>query len=109
MSMNNDIYLVFFHYAQICFCIYRLWSSEHNVRELSSAHGTAPSVRHTSAKGLSYQSFRLGRTSHMGHMHGCGNLTVNSSWFNLSFFPQFSCVFRRSGQPSLNAEGFSVL
>ena len=108
MTMNNDIYILFNHNTKICFCVNWLWCSEQNVRELSSAHRTAPSIRKSVTKGLTDQSLRLAGVTHMGHMKSAGNLTVDRSWLNACCMPQILCMLRSSFKPSGIAFDLSI-
>ena len=107
--MYNNVNILCVHNAQICFRINRLRSSEQNVGELGSGHGTAPSVGQTGTQRLSDQSFRLGRTSHMAHMQRAGYFPVDSTGSNLFSLPDFLRMLRSSLQEILVAEYFSVL
>ena len=109
MSMHYNVYIISVHYPQVSLCINGLGSSEQNIGELRSCHGTAPSVGQTGPQGLTDQSRRLRRTSHMSHMKRAGNLSVDSSGRDLLFLPQILSVLRRSLQEVLISKYFSVL
>ena len=68
MSVNNDVYVLSVHNTKVCLCIDWLRSSEKYIGELSSAHGTAPSIGKSVTKCLTDQSLRFACVTHMGHM-----------------------------------------
>ena len=106
--MNNDVYILCIHNTKVSLGIDWLWSSEKDIRELSSAHGTAPSIGKTVTKRLTDQSLRFTCVTHMSHMKCTGNLTVNCSWLNSSCMPQILCMLRCSLKPSGISSDLSV-
>ena len=109
MAVYDNIDHILFHNAQVRLRVHRLRSSKHDIGKFRSAHGTAPSVGHTGTERLTHQRLRLAGISHVGHVHGSGNLPVNGPGLDFRVMPQFLCMLRRSLQPPLHAEGFSVL
>ena len=109
MSVYDNIDFVLFHNAKVCLCVHRLRGTEQNVGKLGSHHGTSPSVRQTGTQGLANQSLRLGRTSHMSHMHRAGYLAVDRMRSNFLPLPDLLGMLRSTFQETLGSERLSIL
>ena len=107
--MYNNVYVLSVHNTKVSLGLDWLRSSKKDIRELSSAHGTAPSIGKTITKCLTDQSLWFGCVTHMSHMKCTGNLAVDCSWLDLSFMPQILCMLRSSLQPSGISSDLSVL
>ena len=107
--MNNDVYILCIHNTKVSLGIDWLWSSEKNIGELSSAHGTAPSIGKTVTKRLTDQSLRFGCVTHMSHMKRTCNLTVNRTRCDFFSLPDILCMLRSTFQESLCSERFTIL
>ena len=108
MTMHNDIDHVFFHYANVCLRIHRTRCSEKDVGEFGTHHGSAPTIRKTCTQCLTHQRFRIRRTTHVCHMHGLGNFSIDGSWRNVLSFPDVLALHWRTFQKPLCAERLSV-
>ena len=69
MAVNDDVYHISSSITpRLASVSIGMGVPNSNVRELGTAHGTAPSIRQTTAQSLTNQRLRQGGTSHMGHM-----------------------------------------
>lgn len=106
--MDYDVYILLHHDANICFRVDRHWRTKQYVRKLRAGHRAAPAIGETSTQRLTNQRFRLGGTSHMGHMHRAGYLAVNRTRLNLFSRPDLLGMLRCSLEEILMAEYLAV-